>query len=330
MSNPPVAGRLRLPGLRAVAALVRRHPKGRNLVRALRNAWPSVVDALTARRQPPAYPSGHFYSPVVDTAAAAQRRDAIWPANPDVRGIDFNDAGQVQVLTELFPRFIGDYDYPEHADPDRPASSFYTQNTQFTWLDARALFVLLRAWRPRRVVEVGSGFSSLLIADVNRRWLDGAIDVTCIEPFPRAFLRERIAGISRVVEQEVQRVPLATFAALGPGDVLFIDSSHVAKTGSDVNFLFFDVLPLLAKGVRIHVHDIFLPHDYLPQWVLEENRSWNEQYVLRALLMYSNAFRVEFGSSYAFHAHLPLVVKALAHPKGHAFAGGSFWMTKIA
>jgi len=293
----------------------------------LRNAGPSLVHAFTDSRHPPAYPDGHFYSPVVDTSAVAARRETIWPAAPQVAGIDFNDAGQVQVLTELFPRFIRDYDYPEHAG-DLPASAFYTQNTQFSWLDARALFVLLRAWRPRRIIEVGSGYSSLLIADVNRRWFDCGIDFSCIEPYPRGFLRDRIAGIRRLIEQEVQRVPLSTFETLEAGDILFIDSSHVAKTGSDVNFLYFDVLPVLAKGVRVHVHDIFLPDDYLPQWVLDENRSWNEQYVLRALLMYSDAFRVEFGSSYAFHAHRPLVQQALAHPKGHAFAGGSFWMTK--
>lgn len=319
----------RLAWLRAAASRVRRHPTARTRARALRNAWALLADAWTARRQPPAYPHGHFYSPIVDTAALAARRDAIWPANPRALGIDFNDAAQVAVLTELFPRFIGDYDYPEHPGEGLPGHAFYTQNTQFTWLDARALFVLLRAWRPRRIIEVGSGFSSLLIADVNRRWFDGAIDFTCIEPFPRAFLRDPIGGISRLVQQEVQRVPVSRFEALGAGDVLFIDSSHVAKTGSDVNFLFFDVLPRLAKGVRVHLHDIFLPHDYLPQWVLEENRSWNEQYLLRALLMYSNAFRIEFGSSYVFHAHLPRVAKALAHPKGHAFAGGSLWMTRV-
>jgi hypothetical protein len=313
--------------MHAVASLVRRLSKER--ARAVRDAAPNLANALTAHRQPPAYPDGHFYSPVVDTAAVAERRDAIWPAAPKIAGIDFNDAGHVHVLTELFPRFIGDYDYAEHEHADLPGEAFYTQNSQFSWLDARALFVLLRAWRPRRIIEVGSGFSSLLIADVNRRWFGGGIDFTCIEPFPRAFLRDRIEGISRLIEQEVQRVALSAFEALEAGDVLFIDSSHVAKTGSDVNFLYFDVLPLLTRGVRIHVHDIFLPHDYLPEWVLDENRSWNEQYLLRALLMYSTMFRVEFGCSYAFHAHRSLVQKALAHPKGHAFAGGSFWMTKM-
>lgn len=274
------------------------------------------------------FPPGHFYSPIVDPDALRGRLEEVWPRAPSVAGIDFNDASHRTVLVELFPRFIGDYDYPEQATADERA--FYTQNSQFSWLDARALFVLLRAWQPQRVIEVGSGYSSLLVADVIRRWLAGRTEFTCIEPYPRAFLRAGVSGITRLLEQEVQRVPLATFSELRRGDVLFIDSSHVAKTGSDVNYLYFEVLPRLAAGVRIHVHDIFLPHDYPPQWVLDENRSWNEQYVVRALLMYSSAFRVEFGCSYAFHRFPDLVLDALASPQGHAFGGGSLWFTKIA
>ena len=279
---------------------------------------------------PPTHLDGHFYSPVVDTDEVLLRQEAIWPTNPEVLGVDFNDASHRFILDEAFPRHIGGYDYPELAPADdAELEGFYTRNSQFSWLDSRSLFVLLREWRPSRIVEVGSGYSSLLIADVNRRFLDGQCEVTCIEPFPRPFLTRGIDGISRVVEQKVQQVAHAEFERLQSGDVLFIDSSHVAKTGSDVNYLFFEVLPRLAKGVRIHIHDIFLPHDYLKQWVIEENRSWNEQYLLRALLMYSSAFKVVFGSSYAFHRFPDRVRQALAHPKGHAFAGGSFWIERI-
>ncbi|HVF64629.1 MAG TPA: class I SAM-dependent methyltransferase [Casimicrobiaceae bacterium] len=274
---------------------------------------------------------GHFYSPVVDPDALATERERIWPQRPTIAGIDFNDESHRRVLTEWFPRFMPDYDYPEHVDEDVAPGRFYTQNTQFSWLDARALFVLLRAWEPKRIVEVGSGYSSLLIADVNRRHFGGRIDVTCIEPYPRTFLKRGVEGIGRLVERKVQQIPATEFGRLAAGDMLFIDSSHVAKTGSDVNYLYFDVLPTLAAGVRVHVHDIFLPHDYPQDWVLTEQRSWNEQYLLRALLMYARtALRVEFGCAYAFHAFPELVVRALAHPKGHGFGGGSFWFTKLA
>jgi hypothetical protein len=277
----------------------------------------------------PSHPAGHFYSPIVDTEDVERRAMQVWPAQPEILGIDFDDASHRTVLEDWFPRFMPAWDYPEHLEDGAAPDRFHTRNSQFSWLDCRALFVILQALRPRRMVEVGSGFSSLLTADVNRRFLGGALDFTCIEPYPRAFLRQGIEGITRLVEAKVQDVPLDTFAALAAGDVLFIDSSHVAKTGSDVNYLYFEVLPRLASGVYVHVHDIFLPHDYPRDWVLDENRSWNEQYLLRALLMHSSAFAPFFGCSHAFHRFPDLVARALAHPRGHAFAGGSLWIRRI-
>jgi predicted O-methyltransferase YrrM len=280
--------------------------------------------------QPCGFPDGHYYSPVVDPAELAVRESAIWPNEPQVLGIDFDDASHLRILQTYFPRYIGEYDYAEQApSSDEELTAFYTQNSEFSWLDARTLFVLLREWQPKRVVEVGSGYSSLLMADVNKRFLAGRSDITCVEPYPRPFLRKGIAGISRVIEQKVQDAPLQIFEALQAGDILFIDTTHVAKTGGDVNHLYFEVLPRLRKGVRIHIHDIFLPHDYPKVWVLRDNRSWNEQYLVRALLMYSTAFRVVFSCSYAFHRFPIEVGRALALPGGEAFGGGSLWIERI-
>ena len=120
-----------------------------------------------------AYEPGHFYSPIVDAErrrrarSGSGRRGPSWP-----RSTSTTTAHQ-RVLTEWFPRFMPDYDYPEHLDEHDAPAAFYTQNSQFSWLDSRALFVLLRAWQPKRIIEVGSGYSSLLIADVNRRFLGG-------------------------------------------------------------------------------------------------------------------------------------------------------------
>ncbi len=228
-----------------------------------------VIRGIPREPGAPFVPLGHFYSPLVDPAELGAERHRLWPEKPIIAGVDWNDDGHRRILTEAFPRYVQLYDYPELL-PDKPGLvDFYTRNSQFSWLDARALFVLLHAWRPRRVIEVGSGYSSLLIADVNRRWFDSGIHVTCIEPYPRAFLRNRIDGLSRLIEDKVQHVPLEEFAALEAGDILFVDSSHVVKTGSDVNRIFFDVLPALARGVHIHIHDIFLPHDYPQSWAVD-------------------------------------------------------------
>ena len=272
------------------------------------------------------FPAGHFYSPIVDTSELRARQSSLWPGAHTILGINFNDAYHRKVLGEYFPEYYGEFAYPLRSNGDN--LTFYVENDQFSWLDCRALFVLLRAWQPKRFIEVGSGFSTLLVADVNRRFLGGTMDITCIEPYPRGFLRSRELGIDRLLVSKVQDVDAGAFAALGAGDVLFIDSSHVSKTGSDVNHLCFEVLPRLAPGVRIHFHDIFLPMEYPQPWVLDENRGWNEQYVVRALLMFNTHFKVLFGSSYAYCAHADALRAALSDPTGAYYGGGSLWLER--
>ena len=278
-----------------------------------------------------AHPNGHFYSPVVDPGSLAAHAETIWCADPEVLGIEFNDASHLQILQVDFPAYIGAYDYPERLEESEDLDSFYTQNSQFGWLDARALFVLLQKWRPTRVIEVGSGFSSFLIADVSTRLLPEPFEFTCIEPYPRPFLKNGPRGVNCLLEQKVENVPLSVFDELEAGDILFIDSSHVSKTGSDVNHLYFEIPPRLRAGVHIHIHihDIYLPLEYPREWVLDENRSWNEQYLVRALMMHSGGFRVSFGCNYAFWKYPEEVTKALNLSSGAGFCGGSFWITRM-
>jgi hypothetical protein len=179
-----------------------------------------------------------------------------------------------------FPRYYRDYQYP-HEEPTGGPPRFYESNGQYGGFDSRVLFVLLRKLRPKRMIEIGSGFSSLLTADVNRRFLGGALEFTCIEPYPR-------------------------------------------KTGSDVNYLYFEVLPRLAPGVVIHIHDIFLPQDYPKQWILE-GRSWNEQYIVRALLIHSKGFEVLFSTRYANLVMRDRLSKALG---GKDVEGHSLWLVR--
>ena len=272
-------------------------------------------------------PSGHFYSPVLDRAEVAASQPRLWPAQPRLpAGIDFNDASHRQLLEVEFPRYIADFDYTESSGASA-AGRYSPDNPQFGWLDAKTLFVLLRAWRPARVIEVGSGHSSLLMADVSKRFLGGSMHITCIEPYPEPFLQRADCGIDRLVQARVQDVPLEEFDALAAGDVLFIDSSHVSKAGSDVNHLFFEVLPRLASGVRIHIHDVFLPFEYPRSWLLEQGRSWNEQYLLQALLMYNPVFGIVFGSSYCAWKYPELMRHTVTGTEA-ATGGGSLWIEK--
>jgi predicted O-methyltransferase YrrM len=269
------------------------------------------------------HPLGHFYSPVGDVDALAAQRAHLWPADADCPGIDFEHDAQSRLLRDVFPALLADFDYPAHA---HDAPRIYTlQNSQFSEPDARALFALLRHWRPRRMVEVGSGYSTLLAADVNRRFLDCAMHLTAIEPHPRDFLHG-LEGLAALRVERVQDTPEPIFAGLARGDVLFIDSSHVLKTGSDLVHLLTRVLPQLAGGVRIHLHDVFLPDDYPPAWVIDENRSWNEQYALQALLAGNPRYRVLYGTQYALTRLPGDAAAAFGEFAGRSHVGGSFWI----
>jgi hypothetical protein len=276
-----------------------------------------------------AHEMGHFYSPVVDPDELRLREQQIWPANPECPGVDFNANSHETILREWFPRHMHKFNYAKHLPETANLTDFYICNSEFTWLDCRALFVFLTELKPRRFIEIGSGFSTLLTAHVNRTFLNNSMDFVCIEPFPRPFLKNRIEGISEFMEQQVQDVEFDVFDKLEAGDILFIDSSHVVKTGSDAQHIYLKILPRLKSGVIVHIHDIFLPNDYLKQWAIDENRSWNEQYIVQAMLAFSSRWEIMFGCSFAFHAKLDLVISALNHPKGHGFGGGSLWIKVV-
>ena len=269
------------------------------------------------------FADGHFYSSVVNIRELVAEKDRVWPKEPKIFGIDFCINAQCQFLTEDFPKYGNDFDYPY--DPPHGATewSFRLNNPVFCAFDAKLLFVMLRKYKPKNVIEIGSGYSSLLVADVNCRFFENQINFTCIEPYPRPMLKNNIPGLTRLIEQRVQNVSFDVFESLGAGDILFIDSSHVGKTGSDVNHEFFEIIPRLKPGVIVHVHDIFLPHDYPIQRVLAEKLSWNEQYLLRAMLMFSPKFEVIFGTSCARH-YLPHETLKYADTRPEDLTG-SFW-----
>lgn len=187
---------------------------------------------------------------------------------------------------------------------------------------------MLRHFRPRRIIEVGSGYSSCVILDTRERHLDGKLDVTLVEPYPELvlqLLRPADRHAIEILPIRVQDVPLDRFRQLQAGDFLFIDSTHVSKTGSDVNTLVFDVLPILNRGVHVHFHDVFYPFEYPKEWVMA-GRSWNEQYLLRGFLQYNSAFSITLMNTYLqgrhperFATQMPLCLRN---------TGGSIWIRR--
>lgn len=276
----------------------------------------------------PIFPIGHFYSPIVDPDELKEREPGFWEPKESMPGLDMNPESHRDVLENVIQKWHSHFNYPTD-EKDASATGFHLSNDQFTWLDARALFCFMCEWKPKRIIEVGSGYSTAIMLDVKRRFLDDGTEITCVEPYPRPVLRQSLKyGGARLVQKKAQLLDPAFFDVLEAGDILFIDSSHVVKTGSDCSFLYLEVLPRLKPGVLVHIHDIFIPFEYPKKWAVEENRSWNEQYILRALLAHTYAYRVKFGSAYASYKFKELAQKVVESNPAYGVGGGSFWIER--
>jgi Methyltransferase domain len=271
------------------------------------------------------FPIGHFYSPIADPEDIRAREQEIWKHNDEMPGIDFNVSQQLQLLAQLKP-FVDIINYP--IDQPENLTTYFYKNDQYPVLDAEFLFAAICYFRPKAMIEVGSGYSSLVTADVNRQILKHHLNFICIEPYPRQFLIDGVDGITSLVQKKVEDIDLSFFKKLESGDILFIDSSHVSKVGSDVNYLFFNVLPSLNKGVIVHVHDIFLPDEYPKTWVIDEGRNWNEQYLLRAFLQYNKDWEVIWASHFMGTRYID-AVQAVFPRYPNLGGGGSLWIKRV-
>ena len=194
--------------------------------------------------------------------------------------------------------------------------------------DAIMLYCMIRLLKPRRIIEVGSGFSSCVTLDTNELFFENSITTTFIEPYPQLLLslvKETDKSNVTIIAERLQDVDLEQFDALQRNDILFIDSTHVSKINSDVNRIFFDILPRLSEGVHVHLHDIFFPFEYPKEWIYE-GRAWNEAYLLRALLQYNSAFRVVLMNTFMEHVHESFFAKKM--PLCLKNTGGSIWIRK--
>jgi predicted O-methyltransferase YrrM len=229
-----------------------------------------------------------------------------------IPGLDLRVDAQLELAARLAPMLAEPFEGPRYS----PA------NEMFTAADAALYRAILRHFRPKRVIEIGSGYSTAIALDTADAHLDG-LDLTCVEPYPErllSLLEKGDAARLNLLRRPVQDVPLDTYAALETGDVLFIDSTHVAKAGSDVVWIFFEVLPHLAPGVIVHVHDVFWPFEYPREW-LAEHRDWTEDYLLRAFLLGNSQWEMLLFGSWLWKEH-PSVIPADLR----AGVPGSIWL----
>jgi predicted O-methyltransferase YrrM len=187
---------------------------------------------------------------------------------------------------------------------------------------------MIRELKPRRILEIGSGHTSALILDTNERYFDGGIECTFVEPHPElllSLLRSSADHEPRLIPRKLQDVNLTLFDTLEAGDILFVDSSHVLKAGSDCQLLFSDILPRLNPGTLIHFHDVFDRFEYPPEW-LREGRGWNEQYALRAFLQFNGEFRIKLFTAYLIARHREWFEKHM--PNCLRNTGGQIWIER--
>lgn len=276
-----------------------------------------------------AYRPGHFYSPICapDEIARRYRDPAATSAPVELPGIDLNDAGQL-ALWQAWRDILAAYPFIAES---RDGWRYHTGNRNFAAGDSTVLYAMLRHFQPKRLIEIGSGFSSACALDTNERFLGGSLRASFIEPYPellQSLLNPADAQNIEIVPSGVQDVAPQYFSRLEANDILFIDSTHIVKTGSDVCYELFEILPRLAKGVVIHIHDIHYPFEYPREWVVERNYSWNEVYAVRAFLQYNAAFEVLFFNDYFAKAHGPEVERDAPQMVGNP--GGGLWLRKIA
>ncbi|MDO6433207.1 class I SAM-dependent methyltransferase [Flavitalea sp. BT771] len=271
---------------------------------------------------------GHYYSPVINLDEIASRKAQIWNSKKELPGINLNDAEQetfIQPLSDAAALI------PFKSQPNQTSHRYYFDNKTYAHADGLVLFSILMHFRPKRVIEVGSGFSSSLMLDTNDTLLNNSIHFTFIEPNPdmtlNSLLRKEDYQNTDVKVNLVQDVDPQIFSTLKENDILLIDNSHVSKTGSDVNYLMTEVLPRLNKGVLIHIHDIFYPFEYPQDWVFEHRLNWNEIYVVHNFLLFNNAFEIVFFSDY-----MQQKMKATYADKIPLFfkdRPGSIWLRKV-
>lgn len=267
---------------------------------------------------------GHFYSPIIDVDEVKKDELRIWNelSMRELKEINLNIICQKEFLKKI-ETFYTSIPFQKTKVHNL---RYYFENEYFSYTDAIFLFGMINQIKPKRIIEVGSGFSSALMLDTNLLFFDNEIELNFIEPYP-----DRLKSLifkdeknCKIIQKKVQEIDIDFFHQLEKGDILFIDSSHISKSGSDLNYLLFIVLPNLQKGVFIHFHDIFYPFEYPKEWVYG-GRNWNESYMIRAFLMNNEKYNICLFSHY-LHLHFPKLFDKMPLTKENL--GGSLWLEK--
>jgi hypothetical protein len=239
----------------------------------------------------------HFYVPIPDDT---DQLDEFWQKPSDLSGLDMNDATALDLMDRVLPPYLAEF--RDRFPIQKPAvfSGFWLINGGYMAVDAHVLYALVRHNRPKRVIEIGAGNSTLLTtAAIEKNVAEGAnaTKFASIDPYPWDMYKTPYPFLTEMMVKRIQDVPVSLFEELGDGDILFIDSSHVIRSGNDCHYEYLEILPRLKAGVLVHVHDISLPLPY-PRTYFDNQLYWNEQYLLQAFLIYNYRFEVIWPGNY--------------------------------
>jgi predicted O-methyltransferase YrrM len=256
--------------------------------------------------------------------ADIERRYKEITSSPDipVDGVELNTETQLQLLRK-FSSVSTDLKLNKL---QTSGARYYYDNATFRLSDGIILASFLRHFNPNNIIEVGSGFSSALMLDLLDTGLQSSL--LFIEPYPdtlNRLMRDSDKNQCRVLIEKVQDVSLDEFKILGTNDILFIDTSHVMKIGSDLSRLFYSVLPQLKAGVIVHIHDVFWPFEY-PENMIREGRVWNEIYFVRSFLQFNEQFEILYFSSFMESQYPDTLTECL--PNYSEFSGASLWLRR--
>jgi hypothetical protein len=278
-------------GLRKTRSLIRR--LGVDLAARILRRYLVSADTRVICRHYGFEPSRLDYmSPIpnVDTLP-----DSAFSSRYETASLRLDAKKQLGFLNTVYEQYGLELDFPEHTDdPHR----YHRSQGAFTHVDASVLYMMVRHFRPRYIIEIGSGYSTTVTAAAARKNAEEgpAPEFITVDPFPRDYLKG-LPGLSEAVPAEVQKLPPQFFSRLRRRDILFIDSSHIVRCHSDVIYLLLKVLPSLAPGTIVHLHDIYLPYEYPKKWMLN-GYYYNESYFLHAFLAFNTAFETILASHF--------------------------------
>ena len=274
----------------------------------------------------------HFYSPIPDIDDLRNRQ--VWSRQSDLAAVRFRPAEQLEYLKTIGAQFGDECAWPSQVLQEDP-NAFYTENGTFSFGCAASTHCMIRFLKPKRVIEIGSGNSTKIIASAlqrNAAETGTAAKYTVVDPYPQSKVIDNCGVNVSLIEERVELAGLDIYSDLTENDILFIDSGHTVRIGGDVNFLFLDVLPRVAHGTVVHVHDISMPYEYPEIYVTnpEFRVFWTEAYLLQAFLAFNSEYQILMGMDYLQRTHPTEFKSAFPHfdPGMHKQGSGSFWMRR--